>query len=295
MWDEQFQVQYTDEWFQFMLYSYFSEGIFSLEEPLEMISFRPFCWSKWELLSRMRDSLWINALKRMLSIYFRDGTSIWLEELLVLPDSIIKKEDWIIKIITPIPSEVLDWLKAQLGEYAYQWGIVNYEQKNIVKNVIYWIFLSYYKLYWTQFELDLHELIKRFPELDILRFIIKLYLTGFIKFEWIWIQYLSKGYTWYILNINILTEFEILLQNDTQQIELLIETTFSDIYTKFSVIKKNGDIKLLERDVEFSWDSVKFVDLQKQYPHSEIKAKNYEWKTSKYEIKEKIKLNLDKK
>jgi hypothetical protein len=32
------------------------------------------------------------------------------------------------------------------------------------------------------------------------------------------------------------------------------------------------------------------VDLQKKFPHSEIKAKNYNGKATKYEVKEKIRL-----
>lgn len=55
--------------------------------------------------------------------------------------------------------------------------------------------------------------------------------------------------------------------------------------------KKNWELHSLEAKMYFIWDENRFVELRKKFPNSEINTKNYKWKTQKYEVIEKTKLD----
>ncbi len=50
---------------------------------------------------------------------------------------------------------------------------------------------------------------------------------------------------------------------------------------------------MMEGDKDIPSEGVKFIDLVKQYPHSDIKTKTQHGKITKYEVKEKIKLDSE--
>ena len=94
----------------------------------------------------------------------------------------------------------------------------------------------------------------------------------------------------YLFTVRLTDAFTKILDTSLVQNELLMESIFNEKYKKITVLKKNGKPYLLERNIEKGEHST-FIELQKKYPHSEIKVKNYNGKTTKYEVKEKIKLD----
>lgn len=77
--------------------------------------------------------------------------------------------------------------------------------------------------------------------------------------------------------------------------ELILDKIFDEEYKQITIKKKNWELHLLEWDLEIIWDDTKFVELKKQYPFSKIETEIHNWKTSKFIIKEKIKLKKEDK
>ena len=74
--------------------------------------------------------------------------------------------------------------------------------------------------------------------------------------------------------------------------ELIMDKIFDEKYKEIKLKKKKDwELHLLEAKMEFIWDENKFVELRKKFPNSEIKTQNYKWKTQKYEVIEKTKLD----
>lgn len=72
---------------------------------------------------------------------------------------------------------------------------------------------------------------------------------------------------------------------------IILNKIFDEEYKKISILRKGWKFHMIEWEKEINGDEALFVELQKKYPHSDIKAKNYKGKATKYEVKEKIKLN----
>lgn len=287
--NDTYKVNYDQYWLKFITYVYFNWGFEIPAEELDLVAFYPFCPLNPKdktLLLLWKDIYWIEVLWKMVDIYMKNWSSLSIEYLLGenIDDTIFAK------IKNPFSSEVLACMRNELESF-YFWSPVQDKDMRAVKHLMHSIFEIYYKMYWLAFSLDIHKIARIFENNDLLHILVRLYLAGFIHFDGYWFEVIRKGYVSLQLDIAINPALEGIFNANISNKDLLIETIFSNMYTKFSITKKNGEINLLERDIQFSWDSVKFVELQRQYPHSEIKAKNYEWKISKYEVKEKIKLN----
>lgn len=284
-----YKVDYNQRWLKFITYVYFNGGFRELTEIIDPFVIYPFCPlipKEKSILLLWKEHYWSEMLSKMVDIYLKNG------ELLPVKDLCSESIDNTIKakIKLPFSDKVLTEMRQELESF-YFWSLAQDKDMSAIKHLMHSIFEVYYKMYGLEFELDIHKIDRIFEGDDLLYSLARLYLSGFIHFEWHWLSWIWEEYISISLLIKIDPSLEKVLIANISNKDLLIETIFSDMYTKFSVTKRNGEINLLERDIQFSWDSVKFVELQKQYPHSEIKAKNYEWKISKYEVKEKIKLS----
>lgn len=294
--NDTYKVDYNQDWLKFITFVYFDQGFnwgFDLPtEELDLVPFYPFCPlipKDKTLLLLWKDIYWMRVLWTMVDIYKKDGSSLAIDYLLGedIDDTIFAKTKF------PLSAAVLMQMREELQNH-YFWSSIQDNDIWEIKYLMHSIFEVYYKMYWMTFDLNIHKIDRLFKNQDLLKTLARLYLSGFIHFEWYWFEVIRKGYVSLELGITIDSSLKEIFDASIANKDMLIETAFSSMYTKFSAIKKNGEIKTLERDVEFSWDEVKFVELQKQYPHSEIKAKNYKGKVTKYEVKEKIKFSSDK-
>ena len=284
-----YKVDYNQNWLKFITYVYFNGGFGELREGLDHFVIYPFCpliRKEKSILLLWKEHYWSEILSEMVDIYLKTGELLPVENL-----HAENTEDTIkARIKLPVSRKVLTKMRQELENF-YFWSTVQDKDIRAVKHLMHSIFEVCYKMYWLEFELDIHKIDRIFEGDDLLYSLARLYLSGFIHFEWEWLSLISEEYATISLIIKIDPSLEKILNANISNKEILIETAFSGMYTKFSVTKKNWEIKMLERDVEFAWDNTKFVELQKKYPHSEIKAKNYKGKATKYEVREKIKLN----
>ena len=155
------------------------------------------------------------------------------------------------------------------------------------------IFESLYRANGREFEITRNEVIlhKGIEYIDMLSL---LFFSGLLKITSIGLtdrREVDTRVIDYSFWVYLTDKFTEILDANIEQKDLLIENAFNKDYKKLTLLKKNGKPHMLERDIEEYSDATRFVELQKKYPHSEINAKNYNGKTMKYEIKEKILLD----
>lgn len=93
-----------------------------------------------------------------------------------------------------------------------------------------------------------------------------------------------------IFPIRLEEKFKVILLWFWEIKNLIMDKIFDEEYKKISILKKWWNLYMLHWEKEIDGDNIRFIELQKQYPYSEISAKNHNGKLIKYEVKEKIKL-----
>lgn len=174
-----------------------------------------------------------------------------------------------------------------------EWFNINGFSFQDAKKLLYKILLSYIGIFRNEdlirlktedcnieLDRDLFGTDWRFPLAHI--------LLVFQKLQYIKVKnspYLGTSYSVHILPIFL----EILLAHKNLE-DIILDSFIDKKYKEVRIFEQKSSIHI-ERHIDIVWDETRFVDLQKQYPHSDIKAKNYNGKTTKYEVKERIKLN----
>ncbi len=162
---------------------------------------------------------------------------------------------------------------------------------------IYEIFENLYNLHGDEFEISQKPFMK-YPGMRFTDTIILFYFAGFIKVTSIGFgdtiiendTRIPKPY-YHHFGIQITEKFKEMIEASIERKTLLMDSFLEDEYKRVSLSRKNGKPHLLERELDVLWDETKFTELRKKYPHSDIKAVNYNGKTMKYEIKEKIRFD----
>lgn len=197
------------------------------------------------------------------------------------------------KIQSIVDSHIDDFVK---GEISKRHKLLPYEQQ---RNKLFNKFSDYYSLIWNSFRIKESQL-NQYKDISILYTMALLWKLDYIHiYDFHTLddmpEFDEKGryknekedpnfHIYITEKARVLFEWLFEVKN------LLLDKIFDEEYKKISIIRKWKDLHMLEWEKEVLGDEARFVELQKKYPHSEIKAKNYKGKVAKYEISEKIKL-----
>lgn len=201
-------------------------------------------------------------------------------------------DDFFIEFPDERPMELIQQMLEEMA-YVNFWSYSEYGSYKKTFITIESIFESYYRIYWRSFEVSQKDM-KRYEDIEFMNTIILLFFSGFITIESIWWdadEINGKRRLYFTFGVQLSDSYIRLLEAKINQKDVIIKSMYDKNVTDFTVKKKWWNIHMLERDIEINWDQTRFVELQKKYPHSDIKAKNYKGKTTKYEVKEKIKLS----
>lgn len=155
------------------------------------------------------------------------------------------------------------------------------------------IFESLYRIYGTEFDISQKSFLK-YDWLEFMNTIILLFFSGFIQITWVWWEAensddIRKQY--YVFGIRMTDKYIQLMDAKIYQKDLIIKNLYDEGIKKFSVSKKQWKPHMLEWEREIIGDDIRFVDLQKKYPHSDISASVHNKNVNKYTVTEKIKLD----
>lgn len=210
--------------------------------------------------------------------------------------SFLKEEtDWSrygIGCIGKPPVEYLQKLADEIVETNY-WLYKKYGSYRKTFLQIEGLFESYYRLYGKECIISKKDF-KKYPEIEFMKTILFMYSSQF--FQIIDMGSDSEMIDWKIVlypryTVILSDTYIKIVEAKIQQKEILLQSLYNENILWFSVQKKWWSAYMLENKRMVHGDAIRFVELQKQYPHSEIIAKNYSGKTMKYEVKEKIKLD----
>lgn len=205
--------------------------------------------------------------------------------------------------INIIPSKKLN--NKEFWQYFYKWYIEDffecvyytyydndlfyYNYKNDKKIIINT--LSYlYSVLWDEFEIN-EKMFNKKQEISFMEFIISYTYIWFIKITEISLAYEENITYW----IRIQPKLKEILEEIEEKRTLILDKIFDEKYNEIKIKKQNGEISFIEWEINIYWDDTKFIELKKQYPFSKIETEIHKWKTSKFKIKEKIKLKKENK
>lgn len=197
---------------------------------------------------------------------------------ITLDDSVTKKAFWDLCYSVVLGS----MLESTYYLYYESKGYKN-EKKQIINTFSY-----LYSIYGDEFEIN-ERMFNKKGRVSFLEMVISYYYLGFIEIT-------SCGLWWdgeilQVYWLRILPRLREVLDEVEHQREILLDRVFDEKYTEIKIKKKKWGSLFVESQTEYSSEEIKFVELQKKYPHSDISAKNYNGKVQKYIVKEKKKLN----
>jgi len=155
-----------------------------------------------------------------------------------------------------------------------------YDKKIIINTLSY-----LYSLNWTKFEVR-EEMFNKKQKINFDKFLISYYYVWFIEIIWFPSKENNKS-----IKIRILPKLSKILDELEEKRELIMDKIFDEKYKELKIKKKNWELHLLEWKLEFMWYENKYKELKNKYPNSKITWDNYKWKTTKYEVIEKIKFD----
>lgn len=204
------------------------------------------------------------------------------------PEESIKK--LILTIDKPISKKVLWKINDELA-YENFWFYKQSDNYRKTAGIILTLFESLYRLYGRRFEITQNALIIE-HKIEYISMVSLLFFTGLVAISWLRKR---TGKTWevYVFDIALTDEFIEILDAQKKQKDFLMTSIFEEKCKEITIRKKNGRPHMMERKIEVSVDETRFVELQKKYPHAEITATTYDGRTTKYEIKEKIRLDKE--
>lgn len=169
--------------------------------------------------------------------------------------------------------------------YSYYESKEHDKDKRVIMNTLSYL----YNVLGDTFEIDQNILNKK-QVISFDKFLTSYFYIWFIDIEWVTFKDNNP-----VFKIKILPKLWEVLEEIENTRAIILDKLFDEAYKEIRIRKKNWKPHLLEGSLEFKWDENKFVELRKKYPNSEINTKNYKWKTQKYEIREKLRLdNSDK-
>ncbi len=168
-------------------------------------------------------------------------------------------------------------------------------------------FSKYHNFFWRSFNLSESYLDGKWEDISSFTFIH--FIVFLLRFKYITIsEFLATeekpimDNDWNYVRESELYSFRVYIKPKLENIiiwwvklkGLILDKIFSDEYKQITIKKKkNWELSLLEWKLEFIWDDKKQVELKKKYPHSNVTSINYGWKTTKYKITDKIKLDIN--
>lgn len=261
-----------------------------LKEVIELLN--QFWWDVQIIRSKRRKNAkvsssnytWTN-LAYLLGVNFSDYDS------LSVYDFIIK--DWEIVL------SKIEILQQKMVDDFVNWKTINGVDYNKSKKMLYKRLLAHVELYQDEYK-STHVFVWRqnFPAVEKFPFIhicSVFYDLGYIEISpfgksIVSLEVGKNGFWGYGINIVIKDSLIEILKRHLVLEDIILETILDDKYKELKLVQKNNSM-LLERLFHETADGTKFVELQKAYPYSEIKAKNHDGKIMKYEVREKIKLD----
>lgn len=174
---------------------------------------------------------------------------------------------------------ITDFFESVYYSYYEFWN--HNKEKRVIMNTLSYL----YNVLWDTFEIDQNILNKK-QQISFDKFITSYFYIWFIDIEWVTFKDNSP-----LFKIKVLPKLWEVLDEIENTRALILDKLFDEAYKEIRIRKKNWEPHLLEGSLEFEWDENKFVELRKKYPNSEINTKNYKWKTQKYEIREKLRLD----
>jgi len=301
----------TPKWWSFRktyIYLYFIfqkldievETDFSLEDIEKFVNILNK-WDKKEIKYETKNKTLDEFINKWnTTIFFKEPVFLFLEdkfyEWIEIKNNFNTDEN-IEKIVDLIDEKVADFINWDLSEKYWLYSFN--KQKEILLNKLALV----QNLYWNMFRINEEEFWdkwdnKSFSYLHFFAFLMrKEYITVSEIFsvedtpifdeKW---DYLCENEK-YSFTVLLKDKFITLLKWWVNLKETILDKIFDTDIKEISIKKKlNWELHLLEAKKEFIWDENKFVELRKKFPHSEINTKNYAWKTQKYEVIEKIKL-----
>lgn len=177
-----------------------------------------------------------------------------------------------------------EWYITDFCESSYYFYYERKEHKN-EKRVIMNTLSYLYNIIWDTFEID-EAIMSKKQKISFDKFIISYFNIWFIDIEWVTFKDNNP-----VFKIKILPKLWDILEEIENTRAIILDKLFDEAYKEIRIRKKNWEPHLIEGSLEFEWDENKFVELRRKYPNSEINTKNYKWKTQKYEIREKLRLD----
>ena len=172
------------------------------------------------------------------------------------------------------------------GRFSEKHKLLPYEEQ---RNKIFNKLSDYYSLVWDSFVIWESRL-SQYEKISIIYTIVLLWKLEYISISDFSVLEDTHEKEDPSFTIRVTHKSEKLFKWLFKMKNLLLDKIFDEEYKKISITKKWGELHMLEWEKEYDSDGVRFVELQKKYPNSEIKAKNYKGKVTKYEVKEKIRL-----
>lgn len=169
------------------------------------------------------------------------------------------------------------------------------KQRNLIINKL----SDFYSLVWSRFTIQQKQFI-RYEKFSLLYMVVLLWRLWYIginsfhglddmpEFDEEWKYKHEKDNLNF--EISVRSKAMVLFEGLFSMKNLILDKIFDEEYKQLKIIKKWGALHMLEWEMEIMWDAMKFTELRKKYPHSEITATNYDGKTQKITVKEKIKL-----